>query len=30
LSRRLKEVEALPVAEAEQLIGTVEFDGEDD
>lgn len=30
LTRRLKEVEALPVAEAEQLIGVVEFDGEDE
>lgn len=30
LSRRLKEVEALPVAESEQLIGVVEFDGEDE
>ncbi|WP_205421453.1 DNA recombination protein RmuC [Dechloromonas sp. HYN0024] len=30
LSRRLKEVEALPVAEAEQLIGVVDFDGEDE
>ncbi len=30
LSRRLKEVEALPVAESEQLIGMVDFDGEDE
>ncbi len=30
LSRKLKEVEALPVAESEQLIGVVEFDGEDE
>jgi DNA recombination protein RmuC len=30
LSRKLKEVEALPVAEAAVLIGTAEFDGEDD
>lgn len=30
LTRKLKEVEALPVAESEQLIGVVEFDGEDD
>ncbi|MBS1158700.1 MAG: hypothetical protein H6R15_1119 [Proteobacteria bacterium] len=30
LTRRLKEVEALPVAETEQLIGVVELDGEDD
>jgi DNA recombination protein RmuC len=30
LTRRLKEVEALPVAEAEQLIGTADFDGEDE
>lgn len=30
LSRRLKEVEALPAAESEQLIGVVEFDGEDE
>jgi DNA recombination protein RmuC len=30
LSRKLKEVEALPVAEAEVLIGTAEFDGEED
>ncbi|MBS1143480.1 MAG: hypothetical protein H6R14_886 [Proteobacteria bacterium] len=30
LSRRLKEVEALPVAEAEQLIGVADFDGEDE
>lgn len=29
LSRKLKEVEALPVAEAEQLIGLGDFDGED-
>jgi len=30
LTRRLKEVEALPVAESEQLIGMVDFDGEDE
>ncbi len=30
LSRKLREVEALPAGEAEQLIGTTEFDGEDD
>jgi DNA recombination protein RmuC len=30
LSRKLKEVEALPVADAEVLIGTAEFDGEED
>ncbi len=30
LSRRLKEVEALPVGEAEQLIGITDLDGEDD
>lgn len=30
LTRKLKDVEALPVAEAEQLIGIVELDGEDD
>jgi len=30
LSRKLKEVEALPVAEAEVLIGAAEFDGEED
>jgi len=30
LSRRLREVEALPVGESEQLIGVAEFDGEDD
>ena len=30
LTRKLKEVEALPVAESEQLIGVVELDGEDD
>ncbi len=30
LSRKLKEVEALPVERAEQLIGIAEFDGEDD
>jgi DNA recombination protein RmuC len=30
LSRRLREVEALPAGEAEQLIGVAEFDGEDD
>lgn len=30
LSRRLKEVEALPVAESEQLIGVVDLDGEDE
>jgi len=30
LSRRLKEVEALPVADSEQLIGMVDFDGEDE
>jgi DNA recombination protein RmuC len=30
LSRRLREVEALPAGESEQLIGVAEFDGEDD
>lgn len=30
LSRRLKEVEALPVTDSEQLIGMVDFDGEDE
>jgi DNA recombination protein RmuC len=30
LSRRLKEVEALPVSESEQLIGVGDFDGEDE
>ncbi|MDP3538904.1 MAG: DNA recombination protein RmuC [Azonexus sp.] len=30
LSRRLKEVEALPVAESEKMIGVVDLDGEDD
>ncbi len=30
LSRKLKEVEALPVAEAERLIGTVEFDADEE
>ncbi|MFZ2267344.1 MAG: DNA recombination protein RmuC [Azonexus sp.] len=30
LTRKLNDVEALPVAEAEQLIGVVELDGEDD
>jgi DNA recombination protein RmuC len=30
LSRRLREVEALPASDAEQLIGVAEFDGEDD
>ena len=30
LTRRLKEVEALPVADAEQLIGVADFDGEDE
>lgn len=30
LTRKLKEVEALPVADAETLIGVVELDGEDD
>ncbi len=30
LSRKLKEVEALPAAESEQLIGVTDFDGEDD
>jgi len=30
LSRRLREVEALPSGESEQLIGVAEFDGEDD
>jgi len=30
LSRKLKEVEALPAAEAEQLIGVVDLDGNDD
>ena len=30
LTRRLKDVEALPVADSEQLIGTVDFDGEDE
>ena len=30
LSRRLREVEALPAGESEQLIGVAEFDGEDE
>lgn len=30
LSRRLKEVEALPVSESENLIGMADFDGEDE
>lgn len=30
LSRKLKEVEALPVSESEQLIGMVDLDGEDE
>lgn len=30
LSRKLKEVEALPLGDAEQLIGITDFDGEDD
>lgn len=30
LSRKLKEVEALPVGESENLIGVADFDGEDD
>ena len=30
LSRKLKEVEALPAAESEQLIGVVDLDGEDE
>jgi len=30
LTRKLKDVEALPVAESEQLIGVVDLDGEDD
>ena len=30
LTRKLKEVEALPVSESEQLIGITDFDGEDD
>ncbi|WP_434516001.1 DNA recombination protein RmuC [Dechloromonas sp. ARDL1] len=30
LSRKLKEVEALPVADTEQLIGVADFDGEDE
>ena len=30
LTRKLKDVEALPVAASEQLIGVVEFDGEDE
>lgn len=30
LSRRLKDVEALPVGEAERLIGVADFDGEDE
>ena len=30
LSRKLSEVEALPASDAEQLIGVVELDGEDD
>lgn len=30
LSRKLKDVEALPVAESEQLIGVVDLDGEDE
>ena len=30
LSRKLKEVEALPAGESEKLIGSVDFDGEDE
>ena len=30
LSRKLKEVEALPAADSEQLIGVGDFDGEDE
>ena len=30
LSRKLKDVEALPAAESEQLIGVADFDGEDE
>lgn len=30
LSRKLKEVEALPASDSEQLLGATEFDGEDD
>ena len=30
LTRKLREVEALPVADAEQVIGVMEADGEDD
>ena len=30
LSRRLKDVEALPVGEAEKLIGVADFEGEDE
>ena len=30
LSRKLKEVEALPVSESENLIGVADFDGDDD
>lgn len=30
LSRKLKEVEALPAGDAEKLIGTADFDGEDE
>lgn len=30
LSRKLKDIEALPVAESEQLIGMVDWDGEDE
>ncbi len=30
LSRKLRDVEALPAGESEQLIGVAEFDGEDD
>jgi len=30
LSRKLKEVEALPVGESERLIGTADFDGDDE
>ncbi len=30
LSRKLKEVEALPAADSEQLIGVADFDGEDE
>ena len=30
LSRKLKEVEALPVGESEKLLGSVDFDGEDE